>query len=104
MKTIDIQAFLQESTIELHVLEQWVERRWIVPADESAHLTLTEVDAARAVFIRDLHGDLGVNDEGIDVVLHLVDQMHGMRRVMTELRSELHAMRGGGSARSGSDE
>ena len=35
MKTIELQAFLAESTIELHVLEQWIERRWIVPPQAS---------------------------------------------------------------------
>ena len=40
--------------------------------------------------IRDLREDLGVNDEGISVILHLLDQMHGVRRSMQEL---LQAMR-----------
>lgn len=94
MKTIDLQAFLDESSIELHVLEQWIERRWIVPpAGSTLRIGLSDVDAARAVFIRDLRSDFGVNDEGVDIVLHLVDQVHGLRRMLGELRVELGAAR-----------
>ena len=96
MKTIDLQAFLDESTIELHTLEQWIERRWIVPpTGPTLRIALSEVDAARAVFIRDLRADFGVNDEGVDVVLHLVDQLHGLRRLLGELRAELDPAREG---------
>jgi chaperone modulatory protein CbpM len=27
---------------------------------------------------------MGVNDEGLDVILHLIDQMHGLRRALAE--------------------
>ena len=40
---------------------------------------------ARAQLIRDLKDDLGVNDEGVSVILNLVDQVHGLRRVLTEV-------------------
>lgn len=90
MKTIDVHAFLSESTIERHTLEQWIERRWIVAA-ASARFELSEADAARAIFIRDLTGELGVNDEGVEVVLHLLDQLHGLRRVLAELRGDANA-------------
>ncbi len=96
MNTIDLQAFLDDSRIELHVLEQWVERRWIVPPHGAAWRGgIEDVDAARAVFIRDLRDDFGVNDEGVDLVLHLVDQLHGLRRMLGELRGELNAVRDG---------
>jgi chaperone modulatory protein CbpM len=44
-----------------------------------------------------------VNDEGVTVILHLLDQMHGLRRSMQELLGELHASRraGGGSVEGG---
>jgi hypothetical protein len=55
---------------------------------------ISDVDAARALFIRDLQGDFGVNDEGIDLVLHLVDQVHGLRRALAVLRDEFGTPRG----------
>ena len=51
----------------------------------------TDVDLARAQLIRDLREDFGVNDEGVSVILHLVDQMHGLRRSMQGLIDEMRA-------------
>ena len=48
-------------------------------ADE---LAFTDMDLARVNLIRDLKDKMGVNDEGLDVVLHLVDQMHALRRAL----------------------
>jgi chaperone modulatory protein CbpM len=86
MTTIDLEVFLRDSGIELRVLEHWVERAWIVPERTDPGLALTEADAARCLFIRDLQADFGVNEEGVDVVLHLVDQVHGLRRALLALR------------------
>jgi chaperone modulatory protein CbpM len=30
-------------------------------------------------------GDLGVNAEGVSVIMHLVDQVHGLRHALSEL-------------------
>jgi chaperone modulatory protein CbpM len=43
------------------------------------------MDLSRAKLIRDLKNDLGVNDEGVGVILNLLDQMHGLRRALAEL-------------------
>ena len=42
------------------------------------------MDVARAGLIHDLKHNMGVNDEGLDVILHLIDQMHGLRRALAE--------------------
>jgi chaperone modulatory protein CbpM len=34
--------------------------------------------------IRDLTNDLGVNAEGVGVILHLIDQMHGLRGALLQ--------------------
>ncbi len=86
MTTIDLEVFLRDTGIELRTLERWVERAWIVPAQAEHDLALTEADAARCCFIRDLQVDFDVNDEGVDVALHLVDQLHALRRALTALR------------------
>lgn len=86
---IDIDEFLARSGIDARALEQWVEREWLLPRHRSPTLLLSEVDAARAHFIRDLQSDFGVNDEGIEIVLHLVDQLHGLRRAVARIRAEV---------------
>jgi chaperone modulatory protein CbpM len=40
-----------------------------------------------------LKEDFGVNDEGISLVLHLLDQVHGLRRSMRELVEQMRVTR-----------
>ena len=40
------------------------------------------MDLARANLIRDLKDNMGVNHEGLGVILHLLDQMHSLRRAL----------------------
>lgn len=89
MTMIDLEKFLQEAGLERLTLEQWIEREWVTPARASADIELSDADVARVIFIRDLRSDFGVNDEGVAIVLHLVDQLHGLRRAMHELSLEL---------------
>lgn len=58
---------------------------WLLPRDNGHARRFSEADLARARLIRDLKTDMGVNDEGITVVLDLVDQVHGLRRTLREL-------------------
>ena len=60
-------------------------RRWLIPSQSTGELTFSDADIARAQLIRDLKNDLGVNDEGVGVILSLVDQVHGLRGVLTEV-------------------
>lgn len=93
MSKVELQVFLKDADIELQTLEHWVTRRWIVPTGEGQAMALTETDCARVLLIRELQGDFGVNDEGMDIVLHLLDQLHGMRNMVAALRGELDAAR-----------
>ncbi|WP_441512197.1 chaperone modulator CbpM [Bosea sp. TAF32] len=83
------QEFLSSSGIQVQVLDLWLEQRWLIPEEAEAGLLFSEIELARAHLIRQLKDDLGANDEGIDVILHLVDQIHGLRRVLGELREEI---------------
>lgn len=80
------QEFLTSSGLQVQVLEFWLEQRWLVPEETTGEQRFSEVDVARAHLIRELKDDLGANDAGIDVILHLVDQIHGLRQVLMELR------------------
>jgi chaperone modulatory protein CbpM len=74
------------------VLDQWVEAGWLTPHQETAGQRYSSIDLARAYLIRDLK-DLGVNDDGIPVVLDLIDQVHGLRCVLRELLSTIRSER-----------
>ena len=82
--------------IEQGTLQLWLQQGWLMRRQGDAGLILSEVDAARARLIQDLRDNLGVNDEGIGVVLNLIDQVHGLRSVLFGLLGEL-----GSASRSG---
>ena len=88
---ISVQEFLLRARLEHHSLEMFIAAGWIIPPQTEPELMFNDVDLARAQLIRDLREDLGVNDEGVSVVLHLIDQMHGLRRSMQGLLDEMRA-------------
>ena len=87
---ISKEEFLSLSGIGHEMLNAWIEGEWLIPSGSSPELSFSEIDIARARLIRDLQVDFGVNDEGVGVILNLVDQLYGMRRTLMELR---HAVR-----------
>ena len=93
---IAVAEFLLRCRVERQSLDAWITAGWLVPPQTEPELAFSDVDLARAQLIRDLRDDYGVNDEGVEVILHLLDQMHGMRRGMQELLHELHASRQAG--------
>jgi chaperone modulatory protein CbpM len=87
---ISKREFMVRAQLEDNTLEAWIHEEWIVPAESAGEMTFSDADVARVQLIRDLKNDLGVNDEGVGVVLNLVDQVHGLRRVLTELLKTVH--------------
>jgi chaperone modulatory protein CbpM len=83
------QEFLTCSGLQVQTLEFWLEQRWLIPQETSAGMNFSDMDVARARLIQDLKTDFGVNDEGIDVILHLVDQLHGLRRALAQLHKDI---------------
>jgi chaperone modulatory protein CbpM len=87
------QEFLSLSGMGDETLTVCIEEEWLIPGGSVAEMSFSEIDIARACLIRDLKMDLGVNDEGVGVILNLVDQLHSMRRTLTELREVVRTTR-----------
>jgi len=85
------EQFLATSGARVHKLEFWLEQKWLIPEATDTGEGFTDREVARARLIQDLETDFGVNSEGIDIILHLIDQLHGMRRALTHLRADLGA-------------
>ena len=81
--------FLKTSGLKVRVLELWIEQEWLLPERTPSGLSFSEIDVARARLIGELQSGIGANEAGIDVILHLMDQLHGMRRALAELRREM---------------
>lgn len=82
---LEYREFLLYARLDPEVLQAWVDAGWLVPRRQRAGMAFTEADLARAQLIRDLKEDLGVNEEGIGIVLDLLDQLHGARRTLRSL-------------------
>lgn len=80
------QEFLVSANLGEQTLEFWLERRWLIPDETAPEVRFSECDIARADLIRDLQRDFGVNDAGIELILHLMDQLHGARQALSLLR------------------
>jgi chaperone modulatory protein CbpM len=78
--------FVFQARIDAETLDAWLEAGWLAPHRDEGHTRFSEIDLARAHLINDLN-NLGVNGEGVPVILDLVDQLHGLRRVLRELLS-----------------
>ena len=73
------------------MLTAWVEAGWLTPRRDENADDFSETDLARAQLIRDLQHDMGVNEEGIPIILDLIDQVHGLRRMLREVASAVCA-------------
>ena len=80
--TLKRPEFLARAELSQETLELWIKEEWLIPAEDSAELAFSEMDVARARLIGDLMHGLGVNREGVGIILNLLDQMHGMRRAL----------------------
>ena len=82
---ISKREFLLRAQLEDETLEAWIQEEWLIPDETAGEMTFSDADVARAKLIMDLKNSLGVNNEGVGVILHLVDQIHGLRKILTEL-------------------
>jgi chaperone modulatory protein CbpM len=80
--------FCRQAHLDQQMLEVWIEEEWIIP-QAAADPRFSDVDLARAQLIRELMDDMGVNAEGVGIVLRLVDQVHGLRSVLAETAAAL---------------
>lgn len=85
MMIIQEHEFLERVRIDRQTLQVWVKEEWVLPKENAEGWLFTDLDLARANLIMDLRENMGVNDAGLDVILHLIDQMHGLRRAMSDL-------------------
>ena len=90
---ISIHEFVIRARVEQQAVETWIAAGWLVPPQTAPEPMFSDVDLARAQLIRDLREDLGVNDEGVAVILHLLDQMHGLRGSLQGLLAEIRGTR-----------
>jgi chaperone modulatory protein CbpM len=96
---MDRREFLVHARLDRAALEAFLEAGWLVPRRAGGAHHFSEIDIVRARLIRDLQHDLGVNDDGVSIILDLIDQMHGLRRTLRQLMAAVGAQPVGTRAR-----
>jgi chaperone modulatory protein CbpM len=84
--------FLLRARLDAVSLDAWIEAGWLAPKQASPEHAFSELDLARVCLIRDLREGMGVNDEGIAIVLDLLDQVHGFRQALQRVSSALQGL------------
>ncbi|MCC7283695.1 MAG: hypothetical protein IT556_15020 [Acetobacteraceae bacterium] len=87
---LDREMFLLRAQLSAGELEWFVAAGWL-----GAHppgQDFTEADLGRVLLIRSLRQDCGVNDEGVEVALRLLDQLHGARRALAGLAGVIRTL------------
>ena len=77
--------FLYRTQLDQETLEVWIEEEWLVPSEATDELAFSEADLARAKLIQDLTHDMGVNNEGVGVILNLLDHVHCLLMAMADM-------------------
>ena len=83
---METQEFIGRLHLDTRTLAAWVGAEWLVPVGKET-FQFSEVDLARAQLIGDLKADFGVNDEGIAIILHLLDQLYGLRCLVRDIQA-----------------
>jgi chaperone modulatory protein CbpM len=75
MKIIRFEEACELCSINSELVIHFIEEDWIHPVDEQ-FMELDEEDLARIRLIQQLQQDFGVNDEGVSIILPLLDQLN----------------------------
>jgi chaperone modulatory protein CbpM len=82
---MDEQQFRLSLKIDVTVLELWVDQGWVIPETTGDGRLFHDADLARGRLILDLVQGMGINEAGVDVVMDLIDQVHGLRHTLRDL-------------------
>ena len=72
----------------LHV---WIARGWIAPLRKGGGYRYREIDVARIRLIEEFRSDMDIGEDAMDVILPLLDQVHGLRRELRRLADAVSA-------------
>jgi len=99
----DATELCRQLGIQQAALDAWIEAGWLRPERARNDWRFSTIDLARVQFILDLRDPMGVNDEGVAVILDLLDQIHGLRRALQAVASSMDVQKASPRARQPAD-
>ena len=81
--TFEISEAALECGIKQEAIIEFINSEWIQPVDP-IHLLLDKEDIARIQLISELKENLGVNDESVPIILHLIDQLNHLHHELIQ--------------------
>ncbi len=69
----------RETGVAPQTIIEFIHQEWIIPHDPEPPEQFDDEDIARARLILELRHDFGVNDEGIEIILHLLDELYALQ-------------------------
>jgi chaperone modulatory protein CbpM len=75
--------------VEITIVEFWIAEGWLRPQVSGGRRDFRQADTARGRLILDLTERMGVNEAGVDVVMDLIDQIHGLRDAVAAVRTAI---------------
>lgn len=77
--------------LQRETLHVWVERGWVMPERDRRGYRFREIDIARVGLIYEFSTELELDDDAMEVVLPLLDQVHGLRHQLRCLADAVNA-------------
>lgn len=78
-----LEEIIDHTGLSQEIIFQFIEEEWIVPYGHSPY-SFDNEDLARLFLIDELLTKMGVNYEGLPIILHLLDQIYGMNAKIKE--------------------
>jgi len=73
---LGFEQVMLQCRIERGTLERWITLSWVRPMQGGGEWQFSDTDIARIELICDLHRDLGIAEDAIEVILPLLDQVY----------------------------
>ncbi|MBF0278806.1 MAG: hypothetical protein HQM13_13480 [SAR324 cluster bacterium] len=74
-KRYTLREVVEVLEVQSTVITQCIQKEWISPVDPESS-EFDQEDLARLQLINELREKVGVNDEAIPIIMHLIDQIH----------------------------
>jgi chaperone modulatory protein CbpM len=91
MMTFD-ELLARHAGLDRRELDSWIAEGWVRPERSGETWNFAEVDVARVALILEIRREFAVDEEGLPLVLGLLDQLYTVRRQMRLLCDALAAL------------